>query len=106
MKSFKFRRDSPRTRSARFVKKEPSAGACLMRDQAAPCRRLTPPHSPGTFHLKLSQQEQWEKIKTALAANGGQAHVLIRHFGVARPSELPADRFGEAMELAGKPPCT
>jgi hypothetical protein len=47
-------------------------------------------------------QEQWEKIKAALATTGGQARVLLSRFGVARPSELPAARFDEALDLAGK----
>jgi hypothetical protein len=47
-------------------------------------------------------QEQWEKIKAVLATSGGQARVLLSRFGVDKPSELPAARFNEALELAGK----
>ncbi len=48
-------------------------------------------------------QEQWETIKKALVARGVPARVFLSHFGIARPSELAAGKFGEALQLAGKP---
>jgi hypothetical protein len=35
--------------------------------------------------------------------SGGASNALLTHFGIARPSELAASKFGEALQLAGTP---
>jgi hypothetical protein len=61
-------------------------------------------HPPAQSEVASITHEQWEQIKAALATSGWQTRVLLSHFGVARPSELPAARFDEALDVAGKPP--
>lgn len=47
--------------------------------------------------------QQWDKIQAALVKSGGAARVLLDYFAVAKPSDLPAGKFTEAMRMAGRP---
>lgn len=74
----------------------------ILPEWATPKANGSQPPSAETEPAGITQ-EQWEKIKAALASSGVQTRVLLSHFGIARPSELPASQFVEALQLANKP---
>ena len=49
-------------------------------------------------------QEQWEKIRGALARSGVPARLLLSHYGIEKPRDLRASKFVEAMKMASNPP--
>ena len=49
-------------------------------------------------------REQWDQIKANLLKNNVLVRKMLDHYQIQKPSELPVERYEEALELSQQPP--
>lgn len=48
-------------------------------------------------------REQWEQIRANLVKNHVSQRMFLEHYHIAKPGDLTAERYGEALTLSQKP---
>jgi hypothetical protein len=87
---------------ARQFKRTPTLPAWVMPNANGSHQPRSNENGANSGVAKITQ-DQWDKVKEALARSGVPARVLLNHFKIVKPSELPAGKFAEALQLATMP---
>jgi hypothetical protein len=83
------------------IEDEPEAPRQPVRVEAvdpAPQQQAQPAPTPAASGPSISR-DQWEEIKSRLAAAEHPQRAFLDRFGVSKPGELPASRFGEMRDF-------